>query len=165
MKVTKKDLETVALLSRLSIPAEKEEQYTQQLSAILDYIDNLSTVNTDEIQPIAHVLPISNVFRDDVVKESLDRAKALGAGAVAITGNLDFYGKCGFVPGKSRGIRYAEDPEADYFLICELQPGFLDGITGIFRDPEGYFVDEAAAEAFDAAFPLREKLKLPGQLV
>ena len=100
-----------------------------------------------------------------LVKESLDRAKALGAGAVAITGNLDFYGKCGFVPGKSRGIRYAEDPEADYFLICELQPGFLDGITGIFRDPEGYFVDEAAAEAFDAAFPLREKLKLPGQLV
>lgn len=77
MKVTKKDLETVAMLSRLSIPAEKEEQYTQQLSAILDYIDNLSTVNTDEIQPIAHVLPISNVFRDDVVKESLDRDLAL----------------------------------------------------------------------------------------
>lgn len=100
-----------------------------------------------------------------LVKESLDRARALGAGAVAITGNPDFYGKCGFVPGKRLGVRYAEDPEADYFLICELQPGFLDGITGTFRDPEGYLVDDAAAEAFDATFPPKEKLKLPGQLV
>lgn len=99
-----------------------------------------------------------------LVKESLDRARALGAGAVAITGNLDFYGKCGFVTGKSRGVRYAEDPEADYFLICELQPDFLDGVSGTFRDPEGYFVDGAAAEDFDATFPPKEKLKLPGQL-
>lgn len=77
MKVTKKDMENVALLSRLAIPAEKEEQYTQQLNAFLEYVDNLSTVQTDDIQPIAHVLPISNVFRADEVKESLDRDMAL----------------------------------------------------------------------------------------
>ena len=62
---------TVAVLSRLEIPAEKEAQYTQQLNDFLEYVENLSTVPTDDIQPIAHVLPISNVFRDDVVKKNL----------------------------------------------------------------------------------------------
>lgn len=77
MKVTKKDMENVAVLSRLSIPEEKEAQYTQQLNDFLEYVDNLSGVPTDDIQPIAHVLPINNVFREDVVKESLPREAAL----------------------------------------------------------------------------------------
>lgn len=77
MKVTKKDLENVAVLSRLAIPADKEEQYTNQLNDVLTYMENLNSINTDDVQPIAHVLPVSNVFRDDVVKESLDRDLAL----------------------------------------------------------------------------------------
>ena len=77
MKVTKKDLENVAVLSRLAIPADKEEQYTNQLNDVLTYMESLNSINTDDVQPIAHVLPISNVFRDDVVKESLDRDLAL----------------------------------------------------------------------------------------
>ena len=77
MKVTKKDLENVAVLSRLAIPADKEEQYTNQLNDVLTYMENLNSIDTDDVQPIAHVLPISNVFRDDVVKESLDRDLAL----------------------------------------------------------------------------------------
>jgi aspartyl-tRNA(Asn)/glutamyl-tRNA(Gln) amidotransferase subunit C len=77
MKVTKKDMENVAVLSRLDIPADKEAQYTQQLNDVLEYFDNLSAVNTDDIKPLAHVLPISNVFREDVVKKSLDRDLAL----------------------------------------------------------------------------------------
>lgn len=77
MKVTKKDLENVAVLSRLAIPADKEEQYANQLNDVLTYMENLNSINTDDVQPIAHVLPISNVFRDDVVKESLDRDLAL----------------------------------------------------------------------------------------
>ncbi len=48
----------------------------------------------------------------------------MGAGALAITGNIDFYGKSGFVPAKTKGVRYADDPEADYFLIRELPPDF-----------------------------------------
>ncbi|MBR3866864.1 MAG: N-acetyltransferase [Butyricicoccus sp.] len=99
-----------------------------------------------------------------LLEHSMQQARELGAGALAITGNIDFYGKSGFVVSKTRGVRYADDPEADYFLIAELKPGFLDGITGTYRDPAGYFVDEQAAEAFDAAFPPKEKLKLPGQI-
>ena len=98
---------------------------------------------------------------------SMEKAKEMGAGALAITGNILFYGKSGFVPAKTVGVRYAEDPEAEYFLITELVPGFLDGITGTYRDPEGYFVCEKDPEgfaAFEAAFPAKEKLKLPGQL-
>ncbi len=72
-----------------------------------------------------------------------------------------------FVPAKTKGVRYADDPEADYFLIKELTPGFLEGISGTYKDPEGYSVCEKNPEAFEqfeATFPKKEKLKLPGQL-
>lgn len=98
---------------------------------------------------------------------SMEKARELGAGALAITGNIAFYGKSGFVPAKTKGVRYAGDPDAEYFLIKELTPGFLDGISGTYRDPDGYFVCEKDPEGFaqfDAAFPPKEKLKLPGQL-
>ena len=63
----------------------------------------------------------------------------------------------------------ADDPEGDapYFLCKELQEGFLDGITGSYRDPEPYFVamrNPEAFEKYDAEFPQKEKLVLPGQL-
>ncbi len=98
---------------------------------------------------------------------SMEKAREAGAGALAITGNILFYGKSGFVPAKTKGVRYADDPEADYFLIKELTPGFLDGISGTYKDPEGYFVCEKNPEdfeRFEAEFPKKEKLKLPGQL-
>ena len=98
---------------------------------------------------------------------SMEKAREMGAGALAITGNILFYGKSGFVPAKTKGVRYADDPEADYFLIRELTPGFLDGISGTYKDPEGYFVcgkNPEAFEQFEATFPKKEKRKLPGQL-
>lgn len=98
---------------------------------------------------------------------SMEKAKEMGVGALAITGNILFYGKSGFVPAKLKGVRYADDLEADYFLIKELIPGFLDGISGTYKDPEGYFVcekDPEGFEKFEKAFPKKEKLKLPGQL-
>ncbi len=99
-----------------------------------------------------------------LLDRSMAMAREMGAGALAITGDIGFYGSSGFVVSKTRGVRYEEDPEAEYFLMAELEPGFLNGITGTYRDPAGYFVDEAEAEAFDARFPPREKQKLPGQL-
>ena len=102
-----------------------------------------------------------------LVEASMERARELGAGALAITGNIAFYGKSGFLPGKTRGIRYADEPEADYFLIRELTPGFLSGVSGTFRDPAGYAVCEQNPEGFaqfEATFPPKQKLKLPGQL-
>ena len=89
----------------------------------------------------------------------------LGLGMI-IDGKI-FYGKSGFVPAKTKGVRYADDPEADYFLIKELTPSFLDGISGTYKDPDGYFIcekDPEGFEQFEATFPAKEKQKLPGQL-
>ena len=99
---------------------------------------------------------------------SMERARELGAGALCIEGNIDFYGKSGFVVAGTRGIRYHGEPEQEivpYVLLKELQPGFLDGITGVYYTPQGYYVDENAAEIFDRNFPPKKRLKLPGQLV
>ena len=53
---------------------------------------------------------------------------------------------------------------ASFFLCKELIPGYLNGITGEYATPTGYFVDEKKAEEFDKMFPYKEKKKLPGQL-
>ncbi len=76
-KVTEKDLDMVALLSRLEIPEADKEKSRSQLDAFLQYVDNLSAIPTDDVEPLAHVLPIHNVFREDVVRPSLDRDLAL----------------------------------------------------------------------------------------
>ena len=99
-----------------------------------------------------------------LLRYSMEKAKEMGCGALAITGNINFYGKSGFVIAKTKGIRYADDSDADYFLIKELIPGFLDGVSGTYKDPDGYFVDDSEAEEFDKTFSPKVKLKLPGQL-
>ena len=98
---------------------------------------------------------------------SLEKAAEMGFGAVCFEGNIDFYGKSGFTFASKFGIRYhglPEDADSSFFVCRELIPGYLDGITGEYATPQGYFVDEAAAEEFDKAFPHKEKLKLPSQL-
>ena len=98
---------------------------------------------------------------------SLEKAAELGAGALCFEGNIDFYGKSGFTYAREFGIRYHGLPEGadDSFFLCkELKAGYLDGITGVYAPPQGYFVDEAETEEFDKLFPPKEKLKLPGQL-
>ena len=99
---------------------------------------------------------------------SIEKAKEMGAGVLCFEGNIDFYGKSGFTYASEFGIRYHGLPEgedASFFLCKELIPGYLDGVTGEYATPEGYFVDKAKAEEFDKQFPYKEKLKLPGQLV
>ena len=97
---------------------------------------------------------------------SLEKAKELGCGALCFEGNIDFYGKSGFREASEFGIRYHGLPEgedASFFLCKELIPGYLDGITGEYTTPEGYFVDEKEAEEFDRQFPGKEKKKLTEQ--
>jgi len=102
-----------------------------------------------------------------LLDDSLERAKQLGCGALCFEGNIDFYGKSGFTYAGDFGIRYHGLPEgadASFFLCKELIPGYLRGIAGEYAPPQGYFVDEEEAEAFDRQFPEKIKLKLPGQL-
>ncbi len=98
---------------------------------------------------------------------SLEKAKEIGCGAVCFEGNIMFYGKSGFTYASEYGIRYHGLPEgedASFFLCKELIPGYLDGITGVYATPGSYLVDEQEAEKFDAEFPFKKKLKLPGQI-
>ncbi|MDO4732237.1 MAG: N-acetyltransferase [Bacillota bacterium] len=102
-----------------------------------------------------------------LLDHSLEKAAALGYGALCFEGNIAFYGKSGFAFAGSFGIRYHGLPEgadASFFLCRELIPGYLAGISGEYAPPQGYFVDEAAAEAFDSSFPHKKKLRLPGQI-
>ena len=98
---------------------------------------------------------------------SLEKATELGAGALCFEGNIDFYGKSGFNYASEFGIRYHGLPEgedASFFLCRELTPGYLNGISGEYATPQGYFVDEAHAEEFDKLFPSKEKSVIPGQI-
>ena len=103
-----------------------------------------------------------------LLDHSLELAAGLDCGAVCFEGNIDFYGKSGFRYASEYGVRYHGLPEgadASFFLCKELKTGYLDGITGVYAPPQGYFVEEAEAEEFDRQFPPKEKRKLPGQLV
>jgi len=98
---------------------------------------------------------------------SLEKATELGCGALCFEGNIHFYGKSGFTFARDFGIRYRGLPDSadsSFFLCKELIPGYLNGITGEYGPPQGYFVNEEDAEEFDKTFPYKEKLKLPGQL-
>lgn len=98
---------------------------------------------------------------------SMEKAKQLGADILCMEGNIDFYGKSGFVIASTKGIHYYAEPRdetVDYFLLKELTDGCLNGITGTYHTPEGYFVDDKQVEIFDSLFPHKEKLKLPGQI-
>ena len=98
---------------------------------------------------------------------SLEQAAALGYGAVLFEGNIAFYGKSGFTYARNFSIRYHDLPEGadDSFFLCrELIDGYLAGVTGVYQTPMGYYVDDADVEAFDKAFPPKEKLRLPGQI-
>ena len=98
---------------------------------------------------------------------SLERAKEMGCGAVCFEGSIGFYGKSGFTYASEYGIRYHGLPEGadqSFFLCKELAAGYLEGVTGEYSTPAGYFVDEAAAEEFDKQFPPKEKLKLDEQI-
>lgn len=98
---------------------------------------------------------------------SLERAAALGFGAVLFEGNIGFYGHSGFTYARNFSIRYHDLPAGadDSFFLCkELIPGYLKGVSGVYQTPRGYYVSDEAVEAFDKRFPYKEKLKLPGQI-
>ena len=105
-----------------------------------------------------------------LLDESLSRAAALGCGALCFEGTILVYGQSGFSYASDFSIRYhglEEGDDASFFLCRELIPGYLDGVRGVYAPPEGYFCAERepeAFEAFDAQFPPKQKLKLPGQI-
>ncbi|MFF2093649.1 MULTISPECIES: Asp-tRNA(Asn)/Glu-tRNA(Gln) amidotransferase subunit GatC [Paenibacillus] len=77
MSITLKDVEHVANLARLELSEQEKEQFTGQLNAILKYAEKLNSLDTEGVAATSHVLPITNVMREDVTKESLPIEKVL----------------------------------------------------------------------------------------
>ncbi|MCL6604565.1 MAG: Asp-tRNA(Asn)/Glu-tRNA(Gln) amidotransferase subunit GatC [Paenibacillus sp.] len=77
MSITVKDVQHVAKLARLQLSPEEEATFTEQMNAILQYAEKLNELNTDNVKPTTHVLQVSNVMREDVVRESLSQDEAL----------------------------------------------------------------------------------------
>lgn len=77
MSLTKKEVEHVAVLSRLELSEEESGRFTGQLNQILDAFKELSELDTENVPPTTHVEPLTNVFREDAVQKSLPVEKTL----------------------------------------------------------------------------------------
>lgn len=80
MKISKNEVEHVANLARLNLSDNELETMTGQLDNILTYVDKLEELDTSEVAPTTHVFSVSNAFREDVVKDSLDQSAAVKNG-------------------------------------------------------------------------------------
>ena len=77
MLISDAQVEHVAQLARLALSTEEKRRLTEQLNAILSYMEQLNEVSTDGVEPTAHVLDLVNVLRDDTVHQSLGADPAL----------------------------------------------------------------------------------------
>lgn len=77
MSVTRDDVRKVAQLARLSFAPDEEAQIIDDLNKMLAYMAALEQLDTTDVSPTAHVLPLENAFRDDALGDSLDRSDAL----------------------------------------------------------------------------------------
>jgi aspartyl-tRNA(Asn)/glutamyl-tRNA(Gln) amidotransferase subunit C len=77
MKISKEEIEHIAVLARLSLTGEEKELFGSQLSGILGYMEQLNELDTKDVEPTSHVLALGNVMRDDIPAESLPREEAL----------------------------------------------------------------------------------------
>ena len=77
MSVTKKDVEHIAKLARLKVTEEEVDHYTGQLNQILEYVEKLNELDTENVEPLSHPVENTNVFREDKLKDSIKTEEAL----------------------------------------------------------------------------------------
>ena len=77
MSLSRDDVEKVSLLARLRFAPEELDQMTDELGRIVEYVEQLNELNTDDVEPMAHAIDLANVFAADEPAESLSRVDAL----------------------------------------------------------------------------------------
>ena len=77
MSVTIKDVEHIAKLANLEFTDSEKEKFTHQLNRILEYMEQMNKLDTASVEPLSHVIELSNVFRTDEVKQSISTEEAL----------------------------------------------------------------------------------------
>ncbi len=75
MALDRSQVEHVAKLSRLSLSDQEAMQLVEDLNQIFSYVEKLNELETGEVEPTSHVLPLANVFREDEVRPSLPTDK------------------------------------------------------------------------------------------
>ena len=159
-----------AFIPELDFVMEKDESLIGQNMFMKTVIvaDDGRTIDVLTMGPIGITPELKRKgYGKALLDYSLGKATEMGFGAVLFEGNIGFYGKSGFNYASKFGIRYhdlPEDADSSFFLCKELIPGYLDGITGVYQTPQGYYVKDEDVEEFDKDFPPKEKLKLPGQI-
>lgn len=88
MKITKKEIVHVANLARLDLDEESIGKFAVQIDNILQYVDMLNRVDTEGVAPTSHAIFLTNAFREDKVREHLDRSKALANAPEKEDGNF-----------------------------------------------------------------------------
>ncbi|MHA8088392.1 Asp-tRNA(Asn)/Glu-tRNA(Gln) amidotransferase subunit GatC [Aquirufa sp. Wall-65K1] len=80
MKVNKEDVIKIAHLARLELKEEKIQDMQDSINKVLDWMEALNAVDTSSVEPLVHMTPAINHFREDQAKATLDRQKALNLG-------------------------------------------------------------------------------------
>jgi aspartyl-tRNA(Asn)/glutamyl-tRNA(Gln) amidotransferase subunit C len=76
-RIDEAEVRKVAKLSRLDLSEEEVAEFAEQLSAILGYVEKMNELDTEGVEPLAHCLPVRNVFREDAVQESMGTGTTL----------------------------------------------------------------------------------------
>jgi aspartyl-tRNA(Asn)/glutamyl-tRNA(Gln) amidotransferase subunit C len=76
-KITEQQVRKVAKLARLELTEQEVKLFTTQLEAILEYVEKMNQLDTRNVEPLAHSLPVSNCFREDDIKPSIGAEMAL----------------------------------------------------------------------------------------
>jgi aspartyl-tRNA(Asn)/glutamyl-tRNA(Gln) amidotransferase subunit C len=79
MALSRQQVEKVALLARLELTSDELATMTSQLAAIVDYVEQLSELDTEAVEPMAHPIDCANVFREDRVQPSVERDQMLAS--------------------------------------------------------------------------------------
>ncbi len=77
MKVSLEEVRHIAKLAKLKLKEDEERKFRNELSQILEYMDKLNELDTVNIEPLSHPVPVENVFREDELKPSIPREEAL----------------------------------------------------------------------------------------
>ena len=75
--ISDETIEYVGILAKLELSAEEKEQAKSDMGRMLDYIDKLGELDTTDVEPMSHVFPVENVFREDVVTNGDERGEIL----------------------------------------------------------------------------------------
>ena len=75
--ISDETIEYVGILAKLELSDEEKEQAKKDMANMLDYIDTLNELDTSGVEPMSHVFPVNNVFREDVVTNGDDREEIL----------------------------------------------------------------------------------------